>query len=243
MFGLSIDAPQVRYWGARAIYKNQEIDLLPNRQTSSISVASPEAEDDKSFIRWINGHALPWLRSQVKELSLDSADPQVITLSQFKYELRACTNASYGFLYIGVIEHKVVETEPQINPTSKEVERVVMIGDRKFVVDRGVVPVGTKGIVKVNNLGPAEVVGYYNENYAGGYLVSLMVRLENPPQWWLTQTKNRELDKLVKAGKMPVKRGTMEVNTRSSEYKDWNAGWKHGPIPIFANDLVPEASS
>ena len=158
MFGLSITDPQIRYWGARAIYKNQQIDLLHDRQSSQ---NLGENADSKAFMTWLNERALPWLRRRVKELSLGTDDPQLIVLPEFKYELRACTNASYGYLYIGAVEHQLIERPPIINPAFKNEEKVVAIGDQEFVIDDGTsVLVGTMGKIKVNNIGPAKVVGY-----------------------------------------------------------------------------------
>jgi hypothetical protein len=236
-FGLAIDTPRERYWGARAIYKNGTIDLLSDRQSFDSSSAGPETD---AFVLWLNVYALPWLRAEVKRLDLATNDPQMIVLSQFKYELRASTNASYGYLYIGAVEHKLVEGEPRINTATNEPERVVVIRDEKIVVDKGIVPVGTEGVVKVNGIGPAIVVGYFNEKYDGDHkLACLMVEVSAPPKWWIDQTIERELVEAVKSGVVARKRGAVGNVPSPAAEKEFRKNWKPKPFPLWPNDFVP----
>lgn len=235
MFGLTINAPQERYWGARAIYNIGNIDLLADRQ--SMTVLNSSAEQN-SFVEWINGYALPWLRAEVKRINLASNDPQEIVLSQFKYELRASTNSSHGYLYIGAIEHKVVECEPYVNSASKVKERVVLIQDQKFVVDKGIVPVGTQGVINVNKIGPAKVVGYFNENYVDGLkLACLMVEALDPPSWWIDQTMRRDLQQAVKNGTIQLKRSSNDPSPTA--VRQFKKNWKPKPFPLWPNDFKP----
>lgn len=214
-----------RYWGARAIYnqvRDYDIDLLWDRQSTDKVADQPE---DEQFLNWLNDRAMPWLREKVKELALAVDDPQEIVLHEFKYELRASTHGSHGYLYIGAVEHPLVECESHINGATNKPERVVEAGGVKFVVDNDF-PVGTKGDVTVNGIGPATVVGYYNENYADGLkLACLMVVMENPPDWWIKQTQNRELQKL---------------HLTKREEKAWRNKWKPSPCPIWASDFKPK---
>lgn len=236
MFGLPIDTPRKRYWGARAIYQNGRIDLLADRQMMDPAENTPEAN---AFVLWLNGHALPWLRSEVARLNLATNDPQEIVLSQFKYELRASTNASFGYLYIGAVEHELAECEPHVNTASKAEERVVMVRDQKFVVDAGIVPVGTEGNISVNGIGPAKVVGYYNENYVDGLkLACLMVEVSAPPEWWVKQTMQRDLEAAVKAGIVPLKRGSKHEPSPTAS-KEFKKNWKPKPFPLWPNDFKP----
>ena len=142
--------PHTIHWQARAIYRNFTIDILPDRQSLNCS----EGQDGESFLKWLNLRAIPWLRDEVQRVLLNSSDPKTLTLHEFKYELRASTNASYGYLYIEAIEHVMVECEPHYNSASKSNERVVEINGTKFVVDEGIVPVGTEGNVKACDIGP-----------------------------------------------------------------------------------------
>jgi len=227
------DCTPIRSWGARAIYQRGNIDLLHDRQ-------SYVGDDDQSFVKWLNERALPWLRAEVKRIGLGSDDPQELVLHEFKYELRASTHSSYGYLYIGAVEHTLVECEPRKNTATGAEERVVSIRDTKFVVDDGIVPVGSEGKVNVNGIGPAKVVGYFNEKYGDDFkLACLMVVMLDPPDWWVSQTQQREVEKLVKSGDMPAKRGTKPEHGVPSPtaLKEWKSKWKPSPCPIWPNDF------
>ena len=227
MFGLPMP-PSIRYWGARAIYKDGYIDLLPNRQTYD--------GENEEFTQWLNVRALPWLRSEVQKINLDTNDPQILTLSEFKYELKASTNASYGYLYIGAVEHKQTPTEP----IGKE--EIVVINGQSFVVDKRLVPLGTKGKIVVNEIGPATVVGYFNEKYINNCLLAcLLVQLEEPPKWWIDQTMRYEAEKLVKSGILPKAKGTCGnyPAERSKAYREWKKEWKPSPMPLLCSDFQP----
>ena len=221
MFGHQIECKGLRYWGARAIYnqaRDYDIDLLWDRQSTEGIADEPE---DQEFAKWLNDRALPWLRVKVKEIGLAVNDPQELVLHEFKYELRASTHQSHGYLYIGAVEHKLVECEPRKNSATGADERVVEAGGVKFVVD-AIVPVGTEGVVTVNGIGPAKVVGYYNEKYGDFKLACLMVLMLDPPDWWISQTQGEELKKL-------------KLNKR--EEKEWRKNWKPSPCPLWANDF------
>jgi hypothetical protein len=240
MFGYPIEVPRQRYWGARAIFQNGSFSMLPDRQ----GLDAPQGPETTAFVTWLNCHALPWLRSEIARVGLTSSMNQELVLKQFKYELRANPNASYGYLYIGAVEHTLVECEPQINPATQKPEKVVKIGEEKFIVDDGIVPVGTEGYVKVNNIGPARVVGYYEEKYSGNKLACLMVEVFSPPKWWIDQTQSRELIEAVKAGTVPRKRGSLpQYNEPSPKAaKEFKANWKPKPFPLWPNDFVANKS-
>jgi hypothetical protein len=236
MFGFPFELPNVRYWGARAIYQKYNIDLLHDRQ-------SFQGEHSDSFMQWLNGYALPWLRDEVKRLWLSTDDPRVIKLWQFKYELNACTNSSYGYLYIGAIEHVQAPAPPYRNSATGKDEQVVVINGQKFVVDDGIVPVGTKGIVRVNNIGPATVVGYFNEKYVDDHsLACLMVDVHSPPSWLIRDSMDREARKLVKEGVIPKSKNSISEDPaiRSKAYQEFKRNWKLKPIPIWAVDFQPD---
>jgi len=101
MFGRPIEGEKVAHWGARAIYQGSSrdyyIDLVFNRQ-------SGEGGDER-FFDWINKRALPWLREEVQDVSLSTSDADtVLVFEEGVYRLEACTNASYGYLYIGAVQ-------------------------------------------------------------------------------------------------------------------------------------------
>jgi hypothetical protein len=237
MFGYQISGPRERYWGARAIYKTGQIELLVDRQTTEASLC-PETT---SFMLWLNGYALPWLRAEVKRLHLAPDDPQEIMLNQFKYELRASTNRSHGYLYIGAVEHTLVDDKPRINTTTNESERVVLVRDDKIIVDKSIVPVGTEGVVNVNSIGPAKVVGYSNESYGEYKLACLLVEVYSPPEWWVKQTMRIELEEAVKTGIVPLKRGsTTEPSPKAA--KEFKRNWKPKPFSIWSADFTAKVA-
>jgi len=233
-----------RYWGARAIYASRprllrqdyDIDLLWDRQSTDGVEDDAESQE---FVNWLNGRALPWLRAKVKEIGLAIDDPQELVLHEFKYELRASTHGSHGYLYIGAVEHELIEGEPRKNSVTGDDERVVEAGGVKFVVDKEVA-IGTEGTVNVNGIGPGKVVGYYNENYGDDCkLACLQVELHDPPEWWINQRQRDELEKLVKAGQFPAKRGTDPQHGIPSptKAKEWKQNWKPSPCIMWANDF------
>lgn len=246
MFGYPINAPSVRYWGGRAIFKNYEIDIPGDRQTfhNWFENTAPNIDDPQAtsqFYLWLSERAMPWLRKELKRLRLDPSATQEIALHEFKYELRANPNGSYGYLYVGAIEHKQVECEPNFNTVTNKPEKVVEINGQKFVVDDGIVPVGTEGVIRVNSIGPGRVVGYYNERYPDPYkLACLLVYPHNPPDWWLKQALRNDAEKLVKSGDLPKDKNctTNQPAERSKAYRDFKRDWKYGPLVMWPNDFV-----
>jgi len=238
MFGYTIDTPQVRYFGARAIYHSQRIDLLSDRMTCSMEDSTAQ----NAFIFWINHRALPWLRAEIERIGLAHDDPKVLVLSEFKYELRASTNKSYGYLYIGAIEHTMVEGPPRFNTASDKMERVVIIRDEKIVVSEGLVPVGTEGSVSVNGIGPAKVVGYFNEKYCDDYkLACLLLELQNPPKWWIDQTIAHDIRSAIKSGEIALKKGS-KTEPSSASLKEFKKNWRVKPAVFFPNDFATKAA-
>jgi len=232
MFGYTIDTPQVRYFGARAIYHGQRIELLSDRMTRAME----DSTDQDAFIFWINHRALPWLMAEVERIGLAIDDPKVLVLSEFKYELRASTNKSYGYLYIGAIEHELVEGPSRRNTASDKMERVVIIRDEKIVVSEALVPVGTEGVVSVNGIGSAKVVGYVNEKYCEDYkLACLLVELHNPPKWWIDQTIEQDIRSAIKSGEISLKRGSKEPS--AAALREFKRNWKIQPAVFFPNDF------
>lgn len=235
MFGLPMPA-SVSYWGARALFINGQITLLPDRQTY-------QGEDNDQFTEWLDNHALPWLRNKVVEIELSRDDPQVITLSEFKYELSASTKGSHGYLYIGAVEYKQEEAAPYTNPATFEKEKVVVVNNKKFVVDKGIVPVGTEG--EILRIGKVKVVGYYNEVYSNDHsLACLLVEMENPPEWLIKNKMTDDAKKLVDSGVLPKDKKACysKPNMRSKAYLEWKKNWKMGPIVVWSNDFHPKTS-
>ena len=99
-----------RYWGARAIYKNEEVEFLWDRQSAK-NLDEHDEETDKEglteFLVWLEKTAIPWIKKKVKDISLAIDDPQELKLSDGDYELRASTHQSHGYLYIGATEGNV----------------------------------------------------------------------------------------------------------------------------------------
>jgi hypothetical protein len=97
-------------WGARAIYTNQHIDLLPDRQSWHVTGYSEDDADQTSvcyeerrarmrpLMNWINSKGLPFLRKESKQLYTD--DTRVVTLNDGVFHIEASPQASYGYLYV-----------------------------------------------------------------------------------------------------------------------------------------------
>ena len=99
-FGYKMAENRVGYWGARAIYKgsrdNYWVDLLPDRQSGE------DISDE--FMEWLQQTAVPWLKKEVKEQRVSTSTPKELCLNDGNFELKANTNGSYGYLYIGAVE-------------------------------------------------------------------------------------------------------------------------------------------
>jgi len=189
----------IRYWGARAIFKgwsdNYRIDLLPDRQTGE--------DVNQPFLGWLNNRALPWLREEVKALCTDKAE--LVEFQEFKYVLKANTNGSCGYLYIGAAELPVTKGEPRLNQTSGDLEDVHLVLGQKYVFNGDIPAVGTRGLVRINQCGHGTVVGYQDTKYGpddeGDYrLLNLLVKLDDPPEWWMRQTRQHDFAKFLTHG-------------------------------------------
>lgn len=232
-------------WGARTIYQRGYIDLVPNRQCYGGDYKSDPIF--QQFLDWLNFRALPWLRNEVKVLNVGVGDNKELVLHEFKYELRANPNASHGYIYIGAVEHNLVEAGMVKNPATGADERLVQIRDMHFIVDEGIVPVGTAGRCKVNGIGMGQVMGYYNERYASDdmpdrKLACLQVEFYQPEQKWLDQWRRNDAEKEAKAGRLPKVPGLdyTVADDRSREYKAWMRNWNPGPRIIWPNNFVTE---
>lgn len=93
------------YWGARAIYEGSKygymIDLLPDRQTWVTE------EKNSNLEKWLNEYGIKWLKEEVKDKRLLVSEPQEIRRTHGNFELRANTNGSFGYLYIGALQYDV----------------------------------------------------------------------------------------------------------------------------------------
>jgi hypothetical protein len=247
-FGKQIEGDSRLWWGARAIFKgcsdNYLIDLLRDRQSSKGFEDSDVSEQDRqAFMNWLNKRALPWLRTEVKRRHLSTDIAEEIVFQEWKYELRANTNASYGYLYIGAVEHNVEEIAPEPNKVTGAMERILKVAEQTYVWGRKYDPplIGTEGNVRVNGIGKGTVVGYQSENYgdSGHQLLNLRVKLYNPPKWWVDQTTNDCIRKAVKIGELQAKRGTDPENgvASPSALKEWKKNFELPPCIVWDGDF------
>jgi hypothetical protein len=84
------DAPNM--WGARAIFKNGIVDIVPDRHSLSATY------EPMKFMKWLQKKGLKWLEKEAK--CLRGNREELVSLDDGKFHLRANTNASYGYLYI-----------------------------------------------------------------------------------------------------------------------------------------------
>jgi hypothetical protein len=252
MFGYKMDIDgRKRYWGARAIFKGYSdkynIDLLWDRQSVD-GMSDPAIPEDEAFVLWINERALPWLREKVKELALSTNEAQDIVLQEFNYELRANTNGSCGYLYIGAAEHPVEELEPVKNTASGKDERVFQVAGKKFIwgVEHNPPLPGTRGDIPCNQRGAGKVVGYFDEPYKDDHnLLCLMVEFDEPADWLVSQTMDDRIKKDVKAFRLEAKRGTDPEHGIPSPkaLKEWKKNFKLGPCIVWDGDFkIKEAA-
>jgi len=90
-------------WGARAIFQDHYIDLLPDRQTLTAKDDDQAAKD--RLRKWINGTGLPFLRKEVKRLYQD--ENRTIQFDEGAFHIEANPQSSYGYLYIRAWEEAV----------------------------------------------------------------------------------------------------------------------------------------
>lgn len=103
-------------WGARAIFRDHYIDLLPDRQSWEAADFSEDDSDPTSveyeekiaaiapLRTWINKVGLPFLRKEAKTLYQD--DNKTIAMDDGKFHIEANPQRSYGYLYIRAWEAK-----------------------------------------------------------------------------------------------------------------------------------------
>jgi hypothetical protein len=116
MFGRPIEGDRVCWWGARAIYNGSSpyyIDIVPNRRSS-------DGKDEPGFYEWLNKRALPWLRNEVARIGLSTTDERVLVFEEGVYRLEACTNRSYGYLYIGAVRRLGAASSEPVKPIEPE---------------------------------------------------------------------------------------------------------------------------
>jgi|694.fasta_scaffold03312_49 hypothetical protein len=222
MFGLTIDFPKKSYWGARALYKNNEVLLLNDRQ---------QYEGDNPHLQeWLNQRALPWLCSEAEKQCLGIDSDEMLILSEFKFELRASPKRSFGYMYIGAVEHLLQDDVPYINTFSnKSIKTVALHDGRRFMVDDQMVDVGTTGKVTFNNIGPATVRGYQDTKKVNDLLSpALLVECHNPPDWLVNQCRDRDRFIWLK-----------ERERSGKQIKAWEAKWKMPLLPIHCLDFKP----
>lgn len=97
MFGISPPDGVKCAWGARAIFRDNTIDLLWDRQTTV-----GEAKQCEKLLKWVNKTALPKLRKMARGVGQD--EYRNLTIENEKYILHANPRSSYGYLYIGAWE-------------------------------------------------------------------------------------------------------------------------------------------
>ena len=83
-------------WGARAIFQDHGIDLLPDRQTMTAKDDDQTAKD--RLAKWVNGTGLPFLRKEAKRLYQD--ENRTVQFDQWPFHIEANPQSSYGYLYI-----------------------------------------------------------------------------------------------------------------------------------------------
>jgi hypothetical protein len=184
------DKPLVS-WSARAIYKpstDYPIDLLPDRQ--GMDGGTDDQRHDLQ--NWLNLRALPELKRLVKEQNISTDSQEVVVIREFKYELKASPNGSYGYLYITAGELPVTEIGRRENPCAgnHKDEAILLCGGIKYVwgATNPVPAVGDEGQININRLGDATVVGYQDEKYHDDlHLLNLRVKLAKAPNWWKEQ--------------------------------------------------------
>lgn len=93
------------YWGARAIFwkgSDYKLDIPRERQTFE-----GEKEDSKELMNWINSTFLIWLGKQADSNFYNHCQNKLITLDSEdgRFHGQACSNKSYGYMYIGCWEN------------------------------------------------------------------------------------------------------------------------------------------
>lgn len=81
-------------WGARAIYRDNVIDIVWDRCTWT--GAPPD-----DLVKWLDNVALPKLRKLVVKERLGQNESRDMIVEDKKFCLKANPRQSYGYLYIG----------------------------------------------------------------------------------------------------------------------------------------------
>lgn len=80
-------------WGARAIYRDMTIDLLPDRQSWS-------GEDRKPLMGWLNSKGIEGIRKVCDDAYLTTDSAETVTFREGGWVIEASPRASYGYLYM-----------------------------------------------------------------------------------------------------------------------------------------------
>jgi hypothetical protein len=183
MFGRSVPAELVkekgrpaRYWGARAIFRAGQIDLLPDRQSCDCGDLDPQP-----LLDWINKVGFPELKKQRAFKTLSSDSDEVVEVRDKQFTLQASPQRSYGYLYIGVWQYwaegcKYNQKQP--DPSAKWTSPTFPVP-----------AIGDEVVVAINGRWEGKVASYFVEHGYQGIEVACSVR----PDWKVKQAPDDKL--------------------------------------------------
>lgn len=163
-------------WGARAIFKNGQIDILPDRQDSYFDAQGGDEDGlKKAFFSALQTHAFPLAREAAKKAyfdgELDPAKANLVTLVSGEITVLADTRGSHGHLYI-IAYVRTAEIDRDILPSSawREDDQEHYFWSAK----QGLPRLGQAAYCKVMNIGPCTVLGFRPEGNTS-FLAAIVV--------------------------------------------------------------------
>lgn len=161
----------VRWWGARAIFKNGIIDLLPDRQSCECQYSL----DPQPLLDWLNQKALPELKQRKDFKNLHGDSREVLEVKERGFTLQVCPNASYGYLYMGAWQYwpkgaKYEQKEP--DPTAKWSSKNLPVP-----------PLNAEVVINCNGEWRGKVSGYFVEAGSAESYQGVEVDCTVIPQW------------------------------------------------------------
>jgi len=164
--------------------------------------------DHPSLKYWVEEHALPLLAEKI-----EAGEKGPFTIREFNHELKAVIDPSKWGLVENEYQGQVItlndgrnnlvavavagilpvqEQPPFRNKIRNTDERIIRCAgvDYQWGAETPIPAPGDKVMVTVNDIGPGTVVGYQASTqlaYYGGFdLLNLLVRMDSPPEWWVT---------------------------------------------------------
>jgi len=109
-YGAVIPPAAVCAWSARAIFRDGQIDLLPDRQAST----AVDGTDPDAFHSWLSHTGMPAIRTLAQPLR--GSDTTTVETNDGDFHIEASPKQSHGYLYIAAWQIGAPDTAAPADP-------------------------------------------------------------------------------------------------------------------------------